>query len=102
MKTVGQGNELDGKGFNPPSLLGVNVGAPFLHAGGALTLESLLSSQFKAHHGALSAGFLDDAYGKDDPKLASLVAYLLSIDADMATLPIPQAGSDGGDLCGGL
>jgi hypothetical protein len=32
MITAAQGNAMDGKGYNPPSLLGLSVGAPFLHA----------------------------------------------------------------------
>jgi mono/diheme cytochrome c family protein len=94
MKTKGQGDEVDGKGFNPPSLLAVNVGAPYLHAGGALTLESLFSATFSGHSGALKQGVLDDP-----EKIRSLVAYLLSVDEDQAVLPIPQAGAQGGDFC---
>lgn len=45
-------------GFSPPSLLGVSVGAPFLHAGNARTLEALFSETFLTHHRALSANFL--------------------------------------------
>ena len=35
MTTPAQGDQLNGNGFNPPSLLGMQVGAPYLHAGGA-------------------------------------------------------------------
>jgi hypothetical protein len=93
MKTKGQGDELDGKGYNPPSLLAVNIGAPYLHAGGALSLESLFSAPFAAHSGALKPGALDDA------KIKALVTYLLSLDEDKATLPIPPPGALGGDFC---
>jgi hypothetical protein len=99
MKTPSQGNETDGKGFNPPSLLGIQTGAPYLHSGGALTLESLLGPSFAAHTAALTPGFLAD----DDPdrtrKVGWLVQYLLSIDADLTAPAIPPAGSEGGDFC---
>ena len=99
MKTPGQGNETDGKGYNPPSLLGLSTGAPYLHAGGALTLEGLLSAQFKSHHGALAPGFLDENDKDRAQKIDWLVQYILSIDEDKATLAIPSAGAQGGDFC---
>ena len=99
MKTPGQGNETDGKGYNPPSLLGLGTGAPYLHAGGALTLESLLSAQFKSHHGALAPGFLDENDPNRAQKIEWLAQYLLSIDEDTATLAIPAPGAQGGDFC---
>ncbi|MFO0734479.1 MAG: hypothetical protein U0270_01300 [Labilithrix sp.] len=99
MKAVAQGNEADGKGYNPPSLLGAATGAPFLHAGGALTLESLFSDGFKAHHTALSASFLDSYDGQRAQKIDWLVQYLLSIDEGQATYPVPAAGAKGGNFC---
>ncbi|MEO1234950.1 MAG: hypothetical protein AAFZ18_39275, partial [Myxococcota bacterium] len=36
-------------GFNPPSLLGAVLGAPFLHNGAASSLEDLLDPRFAAH-----------------------------------------------------
>jgi DNA-binding beta-propeller fold protein YncE/mono/diheme cytochrome c family protein len=101
MKTKAQGDETDGKGFNPPSLFGAATGAPYLHNGGALTLESLLSSQFKSHHGALAPGFLDEYDAQRTQKIEWLVQYILSIDAEQQAFPIPQAGAKGGDFCQG-
>ncbi len=97
MKTPGQGNEIDGKGFNPPSLLGANLGAPFLHAGNARTLEALFSPTFKAHYTALAPNFLADA----DPsaKVEQLVQFLLSIDEDATPVSAPAPGAEGGDFC---
>jgi mono/diheme cytochrome c family protein len=100
MTTGAQGNEADGNGYNPPSLLGVSLGAPFFHAGNAATLESLLSPAFKAHYAALAPNFLEDA----DPtaraeKVDALIQFLLSIDAETKTLATPAAGSAGGDFC---
>jgi len=93
MKTPAQGNEVDGKGFNPPSLLAMSTGAPYLHNGGALTLESLFSTQFSSHHGALKPVTLDAQ------KTEWLVQYILSLDGDARTYPIPAAGAEGGDFC---
>jgi hypothetical protein len=99
MKTPSQGNETDGKGFNPPSLLGMQVGAPFLHSGGALTLESLFSDTFAPHHGALKEGFLSEDDPYRDQKVSWLVEYILSIDEGTTPQPIPAAGPQGGDFC---
>jgi mono/diheme cytochrome c family protein len=101
MTAVGQGNEPNGKGFNPPSLLGVQVGAPFLHAGGAATLESLFAPTFKEHYQALAPNLFTEA----DPaeraaKVEQLVQFLLSIDSDASTVATPAAaGAQGGDFC---
>ncbi len=99
MKAIAQGNETDGKGYNPPSLLGLQTGAPYLHAGGALTLESLFAPQFKAHHGAFAATTLDEKDPKRAQKVEYLVSYLLSIDEQKPTIAIPSAGAKGGDFC---
>jgi hypothetical protein len=99
MVTPSQGNETDGKGFNPPSLLGVQTGAPYLHSGGALSLESLFSPTFTAHHAALKPGFLDAYDPYRDQKVSWLVQYLLSIDKDAKAPEIPPAGPLGGNFC---
>jgi DNA-binding beta-propeller fold protein YncE len=99
MKTPGQGNEVDGKGFNPPSLLGIATGAPYLHSGGALTLEGLFADGFKGHHGALAPGFLDSYDADRTKKIDWLVSYLLSIDNAQTTYPVPAAGAKGGNFC---
>jgi len=63
------------KGFNPPSLLGLSTGAPYLHNGAAATLDDLFSSRFAAHTTAGNPNFrpLPD-------EVDALVAFLLSID----------------------
>jgi hypothetical protein len=99
MKTPSQGNELDGKGFNPPSLLGIQTGAPYLHSGGALTLESLFGEAFSAHHNALNPSFLEEDDPRRDQKVSWLVQYLLNIDKTTPAFAIPAAGPDGGDFC---
>ncbi|HVH47723.1 MAG TPA: hypothetical protein VM925_35550, partial [Labilithrix sp.] len=101
MTTPGQGAETNGNGFNPPSLLGVQVGAPFFHAGGAATLESLFSPTFKEHYQALAPNLLTEADPNDRAaKVEALVHFLLSIDGDATTVGSPtSAGAQGGDFC---
>jgi hypothetical protein len=101
MATAAQGNETDGKGFNPPSLLGLSVGAPYLHGGNATSLESMFSTTFQAHHaGALAPNFLSDADGNvRAQKVEQLVHFLLSVDESTPTVAIPAPGAQGGDFC---
>jgi hypothetical protein len=99
MTAKAQGDETDGKGYNPPSLLGVQVGAPFFHAGQVRTLEGLLSNRFAAHREALTGGFLAEGTPGRESKLTALVAYLLSIDEDAEPIAIPPVGPSGGDFC---
>jgi hypothetical protein len=99
MKTKSQGAEENGNGFNPPSLLGVQAGAPYLHSGGALTLESLFSPAFTAHHAALKPGFLDEKDPYREQKVGWLVQYLLNIDEATQAPEIPAPGPQGGDFC---
>ena len=100
-KAQGDGNpQGEGRGYNPPSLLGLATGAPYLHAGNARTLEALFGSTFGAHTHALAPNFLTDT----DPavvksKISSLAQYLLSIDEDTAYVTIPEPGAAGGALC---
>jgi hypothetical protein len=105
MTAAAQGNQADGNGYNPPSLLGQQVGAPFLHGGQARTLEALFLPQgkggaFAAHFKAFSPNFLDDT---DDAalkaKIEALVQYILSIDEDTPVFTIPTPGAGGGDFC---
>lgn len=100
MTTPAQGDQANGNGFNPPSLFGVQVGAPYLHAGGAATLESLFSADFKAHYGTLAPNFLQETNPAERAaKVEQLVQFLLSIDAEAQTTTIPAAGAQGGDFC---
>lgn len=99
MATPGQGNEPDGKGYNPPSLLSMSVGAPYLHAGQVRTLEALLGPTFDAHREALKAGFLGASAPDRGAKVAALVQFLLSIDEAEATIPEPPLGPTGGSFC---
>lgn len=98
MTTKGQGDEMNGKGFNVPSILGMSVGAPFFHAGNARTLEELFSGLFAAHSNALAA---DPATFLSKPdEVKALVAFVLSIDEDTMVIPLPaMPGAGGGDFC---
>ncbi len=96
MSTPAQGALDTGRGYNPPSLLGMQVGAPFFHAGNARTLEELLDDTlFSGHHRSAIA----TVFTPTDDQKRQLVAFMLSIDEDEAAAPIPAKGSTGGDLC---
>lgn len=95
MTTAAQGNADNGRGYNPPSLLGMQIGAPYFHAGNARTLEELFDNMFAAHHQSAVA----QVFTIDATKRRQLVAYLLAIDEDEATVAIPAKGANGGDIC---
>lgn len=94
MTTAAQGNAAEGKGFNVPSVLGMQVGAPFFHAGNARTLEELLGTTFTAHAEALADQPLTTADRE------ALVHYLLSVDEDATPAVGPATvGANGGVFC---
>lgn len=104
MKTPAQGDgdpAGEGRGYNIPSLLGLTVGAPYMHAGNARTLEAMFNSEtFAVHTRALAPNFLTES----DPVVVAqnvdyLVQYLLSIDEDSQYPRIPDPGPAGGSLC---
>jgi mono/diheme cytochrome c family protein len=95
MTTAAQGALSTGLGFNVPSLLGAQIGAPFYHAGNARTLEEAFDAIFAGHHqSAIAAVFSPSAAQKKQ-----LVSYLLSIDESSAPVAIPAKGANGGVLC---
>lgn len=96
MTTPAQGNQPVGNGYNPPSLLGMQTGAPYLHAGQARTLEELFGPTFGPHWKALSQNVNFLAAPAD---VDALVAYLLSIDETVDPLAVPAVGAEGGDFC---
>lgn len=73
-------------GFNVPSLLGVNMGAPYLHNGAAESLEELLdpNGSFQTHLRAGNAVFAPTA-----EDIANLIAFLRTIDDQTPTIPVP-------------
>lgn len=95
MATPGQGAADSGRGFNPPALLGMQVGAPFFHAGNARTLEEVFDDLFEGHHSSDIA----QAFTMNDDRKRQLVAFLLSLDEDTTTVAVPAKGGQGGDLC---
>jgi hypothetical protein len=103
MMTVAQGAgnpEGEGAGYNPPSLLGLSLAAPYFHAGNARTLEALLAETFATHYGALAPNFL--LYSDETERAArveDLIHFLLSIDEQAEYIDIPEAGPAGGSLC---
>jgi YVTN family beta-propeller protein len=103
MKTVAQGDGNpagEGRGYNPPSLLGMAAGAPYLHGGNARTLEGLFGDTFNVHSRALSPNFLAESDPKYvDSQISDLIQYLLSIDEDTPPIDIPEPGPSGGSLC---
>lgn len=95
-----QGNEAFGRGFNPPSLFGTSVGAPYFHGGNAATLESVFSATFKTHYTALSPNFLAETNPAERARnLEAIVQYLLSVDEATPVVAIPAPGAAGGDFC---
>lgn len=81
-------------GYNPPSLYGLQVGAPYLHHGQAKTLDELFSdSKWVGHTQAGAANFLTGATAAADR--ADLVNFLLSIDGVTSEIAVP-AGFDQG------
>ena len=83
-------------GFNIPSLLGLQVGAPYFHAGNARSLEEMFNNAiFAGHYQSLAAVFSPTA-----TQTRQLVAYLLSIDPSTTAPALPTMPSnEGGDLC---
>ncbi len=80
-------------GYNIPSLYGLALGAPYLHHGGAPTLDALLSdAAFQDHLRAANPVFLTT--GDPAQQRSDLAAFLLSIDASTTEQPLP-AGFDG-------
>ena len=83
------GNAAQGvDGFNVPSLLNINMGAPYLHNGAAESLEALLdpSGDFVAH---LQAG--NQVFSPSTQELADLIAFLQGIDDTTTTIAVPGA-----------
>jgi YVTN family beta-propeller protein len=76
-------------GFNIPSLLGANVGAPFLHHGQAKTLGNLFGdARWSAHLISGNPLFSLNAQGRID-----LENFVFSIDASTPIIP-PASGVD--------
>ena len=99
MTAVAEGNDVGAKGYNPPALLNVVVGAPYLHGGNARTLEAMFDDAFKAHHQAFATNFLDPGTASTPTEREQLIQFLLSIDGDTQTVGTPTPGATGGNFC---
>jgi hypothetical protein len=87
-------------GYNPPSLYGLALGAPYLHHGQAASLEDLFSdARWNFHTSAANANF---SFTLQQPgKLNDLVSFLLSIDATTQEISLPNDPGTGAsfDAC---
>jgi mono/diheme cytochrome c family protein len=92
-------NPIGTVGYNPPSLLSMSIGAPYLHSGQVRTLEALLADAFNKHHQALAPTFLKADAANRAEQLSELVQFILAIDEDMEPFAIPALGPKGGVLC---
>ncbi|HVJ14810.1 MAG TPA: hypothetical protein VM686_05190, partial [Polyangiaceae bacterium] len=95
--TLAQGQN----GFNIPPLFGLAVGAPYLHAGNARTLEELFNDRaFGKHHRALVSEFLQDV-GSRQEQVRQLIVFLLSIDdsSELESAPAPSTDPFYYDFC---
>ena len=79
-------------GYNIPSLLGLQVGAPYFHAGNARTLEELFNTTLSSAHYAVARGAV---FTPTPTTVRQLVAYLLSIDGS-TTAPVAPGGAERG------
>lgn len=70
-------------GFNPPSLLGLSTGAPYLHNGAATDLADLFDARFARHHQAGNPNF-----NPTTAELEALSSFLLSIDEETPAFPV--------------
>ena len=83
-------------GFNPPSLLGLQVGAPYFHAGNARTLEeAFTTTTFIGHYQSPVA----QVFSPTATQIRQLVAFMLSIDGSTTPSAIPALSPTGGDIC---
>lgn len=90
----------EGSGYNVPSLLGAASGAPYLHAGGARTLEALFAGPFNTHARALAPNLFTETDAEEKArKVRALVEYVLAIDEGLEFPDIPAAGAKGGQIC---
>jgi hypothetical protein len=83
--TLAQGKD----GFGVPSLFGLALGAPYFHAGNARTLEELFDDGFALHHRNPAIPVDPDFLSKES-EIDYLIEFLLSIDENSETEPVPD------------
>lgn len=71
-------------GFNIPSLISVFAGAPYLHSGGAQTLDAVMENVTHRSRGTAGVDTLSNAADRK-----ALVAFLKSIDLSTPTFDLP-------------
>jgi hypothetical protein len=84
LREVGTYNPRDVRGatgFDPPSLLGVGLTAPYLHDGSMPSLEALLASGHPDPQGS--------GNGLDEKAIAALAAFLRAIGPDTPPVEVP-------------
>lgn len=82
------------RGYNAPSLYGLQVGGPFLHHGQAKTLDELFSdSKWGNHWKAGNLNFLSNSSTAATER-QDLINFLWSIDASTAEQAVPAGGFD--------
>lgn len=82
------------RGYNVPSLYGLQVGGPFLHHGQAKTLEELFSdSKWGNHWKAGNLNFLSNTTTAAAER-QDLINFLWSIDASTQEQSVPTGGFD--------
>jgi hypothetical protein len=87
-------------GYNIPSLYGLADSAPYLHHGGALTLEALFDDAAgSAHATAGNPNWLSGDEATVAGRKADLIAFLLSIDAFEPEQDLPGAPTGPWDGC---
>jgi YVTN family beta-propeller protein len=87
-------------GYNVPSLYGVALGAPYLHHGGASSLEDLLDGPaWAAHATAGNPNWLSGDATAVAQRKADVIAFLLSIDAFEAEQDLPGPPTGPWDGC---
>lgn len=93
---------LGASGFNPPSLLGLSLSAPYFHAGNARTLEAAFSPTFAVHHNVWCKNCFNPSFEHLADDLRAMASYLLSLDDgdDVETVRVraPYV-DDAADLC---
>lgn len=81
-------------GYNVPSLYGLALGAPYLHAGQAPTLSDLFTNaRWQFHTNAGNANM--SVILQNTAKLDDLTSFLLSIDATTAEIAVPNDPGSG-------
>jgi hypothetical protein len=87
-------------GYNVPSLYGLALGAPYLHHGGAATLQELFDDPaWATHASAGNPNWLQGDAATVAQRKADIISFLLSIDATEAEQQLPGPPTGPWDGC---